>query len=224
MPGIISGSTLGRLTGEWLRHYVVSDCYNGAKSDYINGISDQPADISDCNPVRPGTYAMIGAAAMLGGTTRMTVSLCVIVLETTNDIQYLLPVMLTLIVSKAVGDRFNISLYDMHVEVKCIPFLEHKPPVGMEQLHAGDVMVKPVICFEEISSAQDVFRRLSNCAHNGFPVVRQGTDKFIGMITRSQLVVLFRLRAFCGPQVSQATVHSVGVRFIGLLTMPLPRP
>ena len=35
---------------------------------------------------RPGTYAFIGATAMLGGMTRMTVSLTVILLETTNDI------------------------------------------------------------------------------------------------------------------------------------------
>lgn len=61
---------------------------------------------------------------MLGGVTRMTVSLTVILLETTQDIQYLLPIMLTLIVSKWVGDLFNISLYDMHVEFKCIPFVE----------------------------------------------------------------------------------------------------
>jgi H+/Cl- antiporter ClcA len=38
--------------------------------------------------VQPGTYALLGAASMLGGVTRMTVSLTVILLETTQDIQY----------------------------------------------------------------------------------------------------------------------------------------
>ena len=42
---------------------------------------------------------MPGATAMLGGTTRMTMSLAVILLETTNEIQYLLPIMLTLVPS-----------------------------------------------------------------------------------------------------------------------------
>lgn len=39
--------------------------------------------------VFPGTYALIGAASMLGGVTRMTISLTIILMETTNDIQYL---------------------------------------------------------------------------------------------------------------------------------------
>ena len=87
---------------------------------------------------------------MLGGVTRMTVSLTVILLETTQDIQYLLPIMTVLIVSKWVGDAFNISLYDMHVEFKCIPFVEDLPPTGMEHLVAADVMSTNVVTFAEI--------------------------------------------------------------------------
>ena len=62
---------------------------------------------------RPGTYALIGAASMLDGATRMVISLTVILLETTKNIQYLLPLTTTLMVSKFVGDFFNISIYEM---------------------------------------------------------------------------------------------------------------
>ena len=61
----------------------------------------------------PGTYALIGAASMLDGATRMVISLTVILLETTKNIQYLLPLTTTLMVSKFVGDFFNISIYEM---------------------------------------------------------------------------------------------------------------
>ena len=49
--------------------------------------------------IYPGTYALIGAAAFLGGVVRMTISLTVILIESTNEISYGLPIMLTLMVS-----------------------------------------------------------------------------------------------------------------------------
>ena len=46
-----------------------------------------------------GTYALIGAAAFLGGVVRMTISLTVILIESTNEISYGLPIMIVLMVS-----------------------------------------------------------------------------------------------------------------------------
>ena len=48
--------------------------------------------------IYPGTYALIGAASFLGGVVRMTISLTVILIESTNEISYGLPIMLTLMV------------------------------------------------------------------------------------------------------------------------------
>ena len=55
--------------------------------------------------IYPGTYALIGAASFVGGVVRMTISLTVILIESTNEISYGLPIMLTLMVS---------SLYALH--------------------------------------------------------------------------------------------------------------
>ena len=46
-------------------------------------------------------------ATILGGVMRMTISLCVIMMEATGDITYGLPLMLCIIVAKWVGDFFN---------------------------------------------------------------------------------------------------------------------
>ena len=46
-----------------------------------------------------GTFALIGAAAFLGGVVRMTISLTVIMIESTNEISYGLPIMIVLMVS-----------------------------------------------------------------------------------------------------------------------------
>jgi len=52
-------------------------------------------------------YVLVGAAANLGGATRMTLSLTVIIIECTGDITFGIPIILTLIVSKWMGDFFN---------------------------------------------------------------------------------------------------------------------
>ena len=57
----------------------------------------------------PGTYALIGAASFLGGVVRMTISLTVILIESTNEIDYGLPIMLTLMVCYAC--TCNLSVY-----------------------------------------------------------------------------------------------------------------
>lgn len=45
-------------------------------------------------------YALLGAASFLGGSMRMTVSLCVIMVEITNNLQLLPLIMLVLLISK----------------------------------------------------------------------------------------------------------------------------
>ncbi|KAJ6435783.1 hypothetical protein OIU84_000912 [Salix udensis] len=56
-----------------------------------------------------GLYAVLGAASFLGGSMRMTVSLCVIILELTNNLLLLPLIMLVLLISKTVADAFNVT-------------------------------------------------------------------------------------------------------------------
>ena len=62
-------------------------------------------------PVIPSaTYAIIGSAALLGGVMRMTISLTVILIETTQQISYGLPIMITLMVNFEIKVDWNIFL------------------------------------------------------------------------------------------------------------------
>lgn len=59
------------------------------------------------NLITPGLYAMVGAAACLGGVTRMTVSLVVIMFELTGGVGYIVPLMAAAMASKWVGDALG---------------------------------------------------------------------------------------------------------------------
>jgi chloride channel 7 len=182
VPCILMGCAFGRLMGEAVRHWF-------PEHDII-----------------PGTYAIVGATAMLGGVARMTISLTVILVETTQDVEFVMPIMITLMVSKWVGDMFNISLYDLHVELKCMPFVESQPSVNMYHLTAGDVMRKPVQTLPDVTTVGHVLDELGKTHHNGFPLCRTGEDvkqTFCGMIMRNQLHVLLNKGAY-GPDTDDA--------------------
>ena len=55
----------------------------------------------------PGLYSMVGAAAALGGVTRMTVSLVVIMFEVTGGLQYIVPFMVATMASKAKLSKYR---------------------------------------------------------------------------------------------------------------------
>lgn len=69
------------------------------------------------------TYAIVGAAASLGGTTRMTISITVLMVETTGSLQLIVPVMSAIMVAKMVGDFFGLGIYDTHLEIRGAPYL-----------------------------------------------------------------------------------------------------
>ena len=90
MPSLAIGASLGHAVGLLMKIWQTSD------PGFF--LFRQCAGLTDC--VDPGVYALVGAAAMLAGVTRMTVSLVVIILELTGDFTNILPIMITVVVAK----------------------------------------------------------------------------------------------------------------------------
>eukprot|EP00045_Choanoeca_perplexa_P017127 m.242911 g.242911 ORF g.242911 m.242911 type:complete len:811 (+) comp17456_c0_seq2:52-2484(+) len=151
-----------------------------------------------------GTYALIGAAAFLGGVVRMTISLTVILIESTDEITLGLPLMVTLMAAKFVGDLFNEGLYDIHIELKHIPLLGWEPSPEMRQYKAKDVMVRQPISFMMIERVSHVVDVLASCNHQAFPVIQVDQGKtaansgqaggFSGLILRSHILIMLHER------------------------------
>lgn len=100
VPSLLSGAAFGRLFGNMAQKYFPNLAFSN-------------------------TYALIGAAAVLGGMARMTISLTVILLECIGNGQYVLPLMLTLMTARIVGGLWNSDLYHIHIHFKQgVNFLE----------------------------------------------------------------------------------------------------
>ena len=149
----------------------------------------------------PGVISILGAVSFFAGVTRLTMSLAVIMMEMTNDIQLLLLIMVTVISAKLIGDYLTHPLYHALMELKCIPFLDAEPHVhadghalDMELYQASHVMSTPVISLTTVVDARDAARMLLSTSHGGFPILNkiddEGTGQFIGMISRTELIVL----------------------------------
>jgi len=72
---------------------------------------------------------VIGAAAMLGGVTRMTISITVLAMEGSGALQLTAPLMVAVFVAKMVGDALTPSVYDVHIKIRGAPVLVKPSPV-----------------------------------------------------------------------------------------------
>ena len=178
IPAMTVGAALGRLVGQEL-----------------NGAEGAATSIVDA-----GKFAMLGSAAMLGGVTRMTLTLAVILVEVTKDVYAVVPIMITLACAKAVGDLFSPSFDHGMIHFNHLPFLEEEPPQEWEVLTARDVMAKHVIVLREIETVGDLVVLLRKTRHNGFPIVDTGRHGrctfFNGLILRRQLLVVLSHRVW----------------------------
>ncbi|EEB93620.1 hypothetical protein MPER_07692, partial [Moniliophthora perniciosa FA553] len=115
VPSMAIGASFGRVIG-----IMVKAMYRAYPQSGI---------FAYCDPnipcITPGTYAFLGAAAALSGIMRITVTVVVIMFELTGALTYILPTMIVLLVTKAVGDLLGVTgIADEMIRFNGFPFLE----------------------------------------------------------------------------------------------------
>ncbi|KAI8824360.1 chloride channel [Fimicolochytrium jonesii] len=134
VPSMCAGALVGRMVGTVVQWTVATypEHYDGALP----------------TAVVPGLYAVVGAAAAVGGVTRMTISLAVIILELTGSVSSLLPSMLAIMLAKWVGDALSPqALFEKSIIAGGYPYLDSKRPIRSDpgrMLTAMDVMERGV--------------------------------------------------------------------------------
>uniref|UniRef100_A0A673GE21 Chloride channel protein n=1 Tax=Sinocyclocheilus rhinocerous TaxID=307959 RepID=A0A673GE21_9TELE len=159
VPSLLCGASLGRLVANVLKMASVGTGHTNFHMQIYSG-----------------TFALIGAAAFLGGVVRMTISLTVILIESTNEITYGLPIMITLMVAKWTGDFFNKGIYDIHIHLKGVPLLEWETEVEMDKLTASDIMEPNLTYVYPHTRIQSLVSILRTTVYHAFPVVTENRD------------------------------------------------
>ena len=73
---------------------------------------------------------------MLGGVTRMTISITVLAMEGTAALQLIVPLMFAVFVAKMVGDSLTPSVYDVHIKIRGAPVLVNSSGHTLQAVHA----------------------------------------------------------------------------------------
>ncbi|KAJ3098681.1 glycerol ethanol, ferric requiring protein [Phlyctochytrium planicorne] len=150
---------------------------------------------SECHPdvlcVTPGMYALLGAIAALGGVTRLTVSLTVVMFELTGTLNYIIPCMITLMVAKLSGDAFGKGgVTDVQIQRRKLPFLD-----GTEDMIVGSPAFELMTPVEELTILREEGMPLSELEqvvmesdYKGYPIVDNMQERsFVGYVARSDL-------------------------------------
>ncbi|KIW64624.1 hypothetical protein PV04_09547 [Phialophora macrospora] len=179
VPSMAVGASFGRMLGiivQWL-HESFPD------SNFFS--TCQP----DVTCITPGTYAFLGAGAALSGIMHLTISVTVIMFELTGALTFILPTMIVVGVTKAVGDRFSkAGIADQMIWFNGFPFLDNK------EEHIFGVPVSQVMTSSlsmlfatgmEVKAAQKL---LDDTSYSGFPIVEDKDSKIlVGYIGRTEL-------------------------------------
>merc|ERR1712178_607525 len=91
-------------------------------------VPDQPGEVglTSTGFPEPGVGAIIGAAAFLGGSGRISLFVVVMLVEITGDPVIILPVGIATLLAVVIGNLFNHGLYHTLIDVQSFPFLPDK--------------------------------------------------------------------------------------------------
>lgn len=142
------------------------------------------------NPIVPGGYAVVGAAAFAGAVTH-TVSVSVIVFELTGQMTHIIPVIISVLIANAISQTLDLSIYDSIVQIKKLPFI---PPILntsslAHNIFVEDIMVREMVYIWRNCTYRDIKRVLNNNKQlQSFPLVDNGVNMILlGSVQREEL-------------------------------------
>ena len=194
VPSISIGAIAGRLIGVITEQIVY-------KNQHV-ALLRRECGVSNEHCVTPGLYAVLGACAFLGGVSRMTVSLVVIMSEVTGGLSYIVPLMITALMAKWVGDVFGEGIYEENVKLSGYPYLGNRESFKFS-LKAGEAIRAnrsgenlPLACLTQTGMTIAQIDSLGrNYPHSIYPVIiSEDFPCIVGQIQRRDLLAVLKSR------------------------------
>ncbi|EON64378.1 hypothetical protein W97_03609 [Coniosporium apollinis CBS 100218] len=184
LPSMAIGALYGRAVG------LVVDVWQAAHPGWIVFAACEP----DKPCITPGTYAIVGAASALGGATRLTVSIVVIMFELTGALTYVLPIMIAVMISKWVGDAISPrGIYESWIHFNGYPFMDNRDDnsASVPDVPASSVFTRIedlIVITGTGHTIQSLRTLLARHPFRGFPVIDNPRDVILlGYISRTEL-------------------------------------
>uniref|UniRef100_A0A8C1K6D8 Chloride channel 2c n=1 Tax=Cyprinus carpio TaxID=7962 RepID=A0A8C1K6D8_CYPCA len=180
VPIFVIGAAFGRLVGEGLAT-LFPDGFNVDGHIYH---------------IVPGAYAVIGAAALAAGVTH-TISTGVIMMELTGQINYTLPILISVILANMVSQSLQPSIYDTAIRIKKLPYLPMLSWGHREKynIYVEDFMKRDVRYITLNSTYRDMIKILRSGNLKTLPLVKSAESMLLlGSVERVQLLGLLTQR------------------------------
>ena len=198
------GAIVGRIVGilfESLVYY---------QPDFFLFAGECSTSVEQC--VAPGFYAVVGACAFLGGVTRMTVSLVVIMVELTGGLSYSVPLMCAALVAKLVGDAVvRQGIYDAHIQLNNYPYLDVKTEfndrtTAVEVLENKQEKNDLILLPRDGLTIEELITIVRTNTYNGYPVVVSRDEvSIVGFVLRRDLQLVIEQRRLSNVQSNMNT-------------------
>ncbi|KRX95208.1 Chloride channel protein 1 [Trichinella pseudospiralis] len=185
MPVFVIGAAFGRLLGEAMTVAFPE----GLRND------------GEVSPIIPGAAAFVGAVTH-------AISVSVVTLELTGEVQYMLPMLLTVLIAVSICESVQSSLYVSIIELSGLPCFKVKKriPRHIRNLEVGQIMVKNVryVTLEATyREVQDLLIELPKVLC--FPLVKDSTTMILlGSVQRSQLDKMLNAKVGVLPRKQEA--------------------
>ncbi|OQS07350.1 Amino Acid-Polyamine-Organocation (APC) Family, partial [Thraustotheca clavata] len=175
-PVFALGAVLGRLFGEFLAY------------------------VAPHAEIVPAGYAIVGAASFTAGVTG-TFSIAVIVFELTQQLTYMIPVLLAVLLGRAIAGFISLDMYETIARDKSLPQWPDLTRQASYSLVASDLMQPmPPFVITRRQTREDLATLLQSTPEHitRFPVVDETSNMiFLGVVDRDEVEALLQSWNHC---------------------------